>query len=92
MEAEVQRLKGTQPSHVKNYSGHTDGRKETEEVGRASVKARTFLSPFSVHGVTRHRLKQLQCLPVAGLHRLPHREAFGATASPTKTCEETVQF
>lgn len=31
-----------------------------------------------------YRLKQLQFLPVAGLHRLPHREVFGPLPHPTK--------
>ena len=31
-------LKGTQLSHVKNYSGHTEGRNEAEEVGRGQRK------------------------------------------------------
>lgn len=34
----VNDLKGTELSHVKNYSGHTEGRKEAEEVGRGQRK------------------------------------------------------
>lgn len=38
MEAEVQRLKGNTAVPRKDYSGHTDGRNETEEVGRGQRK------------------------------------------------------
>lgn len=31
-----------------------------------------------------YRMKQLQFLPVAGLHHLPHREVFGPLPHPTK--------